>query len=227
MSTFHPIVEPTVAIVNYLCNKSFIDDRSTKNSIQTIKSLEKDPTFYSEKDAERAKNPKYIAARKAMLKRFKNELEKLKTHSSFTDGMRPILILMGDESMIRREVIDSFKSMIVNDCNYGWDIEFREVDPTLLTKDFAKKLPKPTGKDGGLIIVPGLSRFLECCDNVKEQIQILINVMINPLGAVTTGWRIVFIEDTDDKKMNFPEESFLTYFSLKNILYHIFVESNK
>jgi hypothetical protein len=226
MSTFHPIVEPTVAVVNYLGLNSFRDVGRIETLIHTIKSLEKDPTFYSEKDAERAKNPKYISARKAMLKRYKNELEKLKTHSSFTDGMQPILILMGDESMIRREVIDSFKSMIVNDCNYGWDIEYREVDPTLLTKDFAKKLPKPTGKDGGLIIVPGLSRFLECCDDV-EQIQILINVMINPLGAVTTGWRIVFIEDTDDKEMNFPEKSFLTYFSLRNILYHIFVESNK
>ena len=71
---------------------------------QAIKSLEKDPTFYNEKDAERAKNPKYIAAKKAMLKKFR------KTESESNNKTKPLLIWgapgIGKTEIVRKSVYD-------------------------------------------------------------------------------------------------------------------------
>lgn len=131
------------------------------------------------------------------------EQGRLKKRSSDPDGLAPIVILLGDASMIMKNVIEPFRKEVLYDSHYGWDIEFKEIDSTQLTKDFVRNLQRPSAEDGGVLLVKNLSCFGDRYD-INDQAQIVRDTMVNRFGVISTGWRIIFIEDTDDKEKTFP-----------------------
>lgn len=120
------------------------------------------------------------------------------------EALQPITILIGDSSMIHDKVMKPFVKRVLEDEHYGYDLEFRNIHSFELTKDFVSSLPKPTGKDGGVLVISDFSTFTETY-NVDDQETILKNVMRTYCpNPVSTGWRIIFIENTKDKNKWWP-----------------------
>ena len=162
------------------------------------------------------------ATRKTMLEEKKKELKSLEIKGCNSDGLQPIIILLGDGLLIKEKVIEPFKSEVHT--GKGWNIEFKEIDSSQLTIDFVENLSKPSEKDGGILFVSNCSRFIEMTE-VSDQNWIVRRVMAKnmpPYGVTRTGWSIVFIEDANNKEMTFSD-SFITYWTKEN-LYTLFVE---
>ena len=172
--------------------------------------------------------PRYQEVRKAMFEGKKKELDKLRTQGSHADYLQPIVILIGDVSMIKENVLESIKKKIVDDEHYEYDLEIREIDSSELNKDFVSSLPKPKGTDGGLLVISDFSKFVDSY-SPDEQRNLLISIMRTRdyihgvIGLVCTGWRIIFMENSEDENKWWPY-SCVQYFGNKNCLYSYFVE---
>lgn len=195
--------------------------------IGKIKSLERDLSTSSDnKDEE--KNPQYQELLKAKLEKKKKRLNQLRTQGSHADAMQPIVILIGDISMIQETVLEPVKKMIADDEHYRYDLEFREIDSSELNEDFVLSLPKPKGTDGGLLVISDFSKFVDSY-SPDDQRSLLISIMRTRdyihgvIGLVCTGWRIIFLENSEDENKWWPY-SCVQYFGNKNCLYSYFVE---
>ena len=174
---------------------------------------------------ERARYEKILADQR---KGMEDDLAKLKIEGSHADALQPIVILMGNSTLIKEKVIEPLKTRITDDEHYDWDLEFREISSSELTKEFVSSLPKPKGVDGGVLIISNFSVFTDSYSPDDQRI-LLINLMRKQgytsygIGPVCTGWRIIFIENTEDKNKWWPY-SCVQYFGNKNCLYGYFVE---
>jgi len=151
-------------------------------------------------------------------------LRELKTRGSHSDGLQPILVLLGNISMIQQEVLKPSIELIRNDQHYKYDIELREIDATQVTKDFVRSLPKPGGKDGGILVIKSITKFVEMYD-VTDQKGLICDIIANPIGAMSSGWRIIFLEETDSENIAL-NNSFVDYWTKGN-LYLLFVSNDK
>lgn len=133
---------------------------------------------------------------------------------------------MGDTSMIQEKVMKAFKERATADNHY--DLEFCEIHSSELTKNFVSSLPTPKGKDGGVLIISDYSAFVDSY-SPNDQRTLLIDIMRTQgytsygIGPVCTGWRIIFLEDTQDKSIWWPY-SCVQYFGNKNCLHSYYVE---
>jgi len=228
------IVSPDLAIT-WLFNETLRTVDAIKLAQKEIESmnkvdsegidLSKDPiykTIFKGKKVDPEFAAKRQATRKAMLEEKKKELKSLETRGFYSDVLQPIIILLGNGSLIKEKVIEPFKSKVYTDKK--WNIEFKEIDSSQLTIDFVENLSKPSEKDGGILFVSNCSRFIEMT-GVSDQSRIVKMVMakiMRPYGLTRTGWSVVFIEDTNNKEMTFSD-SFITYWTKGN-LYTLFVE---
>ena len=224
------IVSPDLAIT-WLFNETLRTVDAIKLAQKGIESMNKVDSegidlskypFLKRKKVGPEDEAKRQAVRKTMLEEKKKELETLETRGFYSDGLQPIIILLGDGHLIMEKVIEPFKSEVHT--GKGWNIEFKEIDSSQLTIDFVENLSKPSEKDGGILFVSNCSRFIEMTE-VSDQTRIVRSVMAQnmpPYGVTRTGWSIVFIEDTNNKEMTFSD-SFITYWTKGN-LYTLFVE---
>lgn len=173
-------------------------------------------------------NPRYQELLAAKRREAQEKFERLKNCGSHADALQPIVILMGDTSMIQEQVMKPFKERATTDEHYQYDLEFCKIHSSELTKNFASSLPKPKGKDGGVLIISDYSAFVDSY-SPDDQRRILIDIMrtqgytSDGIGLVCTGWRIIFLEDTQDKSKWWPY-SCVQYFGNKNCLYSYYVE---
>ena len=195
--------------------------KTLQSAINALKTSVDEESEVRDEDDDWMNDPRYAEAKEATRKDYENELEQLKIRGSHPDGLEPIVVLMGDASMIMQNVIEPFKKEVLYDSYYGWDIEFKEIDSSQLTKDYVRNLQRPTAEDGGVLFVKNLSCFCDMYD-INDQAQIVRDIMVNRFGVISTGWRIVFIEDTDDKEKTFPNA--FIYNWTKGNLYIWFVE---
>lgn len=206
----------------------FSDTQSIKVLEESIKRLSSREKVTSKEDDEFEDNPQYKKMMEAMRKDEEKKLENLKTKGSHPDALQPIVLLMGNITKIRETVLKSVKETIANKELYGYDVEFREINSSELTKEFVSSLPRPTGNDGGILVVSNFSAFVESY-SPGDQIGLLKNIMIKQaftsygIGPVCTWWRIIFIENTDDENKCWPD-SCLLHFGNKGCLYSYFVE---
>ena len=203
--------------------------KTTLGDIQNIKRIQGDiDAGWGKNEDEKEdwmNDPRFPEVKEAILNENKKKLQQLKTRGSDPDGLHPIVVLLGDASIIQQDVIAPFKSEVQNDSHYGWDIELREVESSLLTKEYVRSLSAPSGKDGGVLFVRNLSLFSEMYANVNDQNQIVRDIMVNPFGGVSTGWRIIFIENTLDKDYSFSN-SFVNSWTKGSAPMVFFVEDN-
>jgi len=185
------------------------------------------PTHEEDKD-DFDNDPRYKQMMEAMLKADKKKLEELKIQGSHPDALQPIVLLMGNTSMLKENVLESIKKEITDDEHYGYDLEFREIDSSELNEDFVLSLPKPKGADGGVLVISDFSKFVDSY-SPNDQVKILCTIMrthgFSPYGygLVSTGWRIIFMENSEDENKWWPD-SCVHYFLNKNCLYSYFVE---
>ena len=147
-------------------------------------------------------NPSYNELRAAQRNENERIIDNLRARGNHPDGLRPITILLGNYNKIHQMVLEPFKSMVLFDCHYGWDIEFKEIESSQLTESFVEDLPRPSGKDGGVLIIKGLTSFSEMY-GINEQTQLVRDIMVNKHGVISTGWRIIFTDETVDKDIEF------------------------
>lgn len=195
------MISAEVAIED-LINTLLNDVQVKKSSQLSIDELNKDDDEVQE---DWMNDPRSAEVKEANIKDYKQKIREAINRSCNTDGLDPIVILLGNSSMIKQKVIEPFKDTIKNDSHYGWDIEFKEIESNKLTKEFVSNFPRPAGKDGGVIFVGNLSRFTEMYENVNDQVQLVRDIISNRYGALSTGWRIVFIEDTSDREISFTD----------------------
>ena len=207
---------PEEIIYGYIICESLGDIEKRKSLENSLSELDSEDDNYE--DEEWMKDPRYAIAKKARRKENEEKLHLLKTRGSHSDGLQPILILLGDISMIQRDVLEPAKAIIRNDEYHKYDIEFREIDSFQLTKDFITSLSTPKGKDGGILVIKNISRFIEMYD-IMDQNGIIRNIM------VTTGWRIIFLEETESEDVAF-ENSFVGHWTKGN-LHLLFVSDEK
>ena len=207
---------------------SLSDIHSIKVLEESIKSLSCREEASSKEDIEFLNDPRYKQFMEEKLKEDKKELEELKIQGSHPDALQPIVLLMGNSSLIQENVIDAIKKKIADDEHYGYDLEFREIDSSELNENFVLSLPKPKGTDGGLLVISHFSKFVDSF-NPNDQIKLLCTIMrthgVTPygIGLVCTGWRIIFLENSEDENKWWPD-SCVQYFGNKNCLYSYFVE---
>ena len=214
---------------------------SSLGDIRSIKTLEQSiirrtcsenqsssPTHDEEDEDDFDNDPRYKQMMEAMLKADKKKLEALKIQGSHPDALQPIVLLMGNTSLIQENVLESIKKQIADDEHYGFDLEFREIDSSELNEEFVLSLPKPKGADGGLLVISDFSKFVDSY-SPNDQIKLLCTIMRNHgstpdgFGLVCTGWRIIFLENSEDENKWWPD-SCVQYFGNKNCLYSYFVE---
>ena len=216
-------VTPNQAIA-WLFTETLKDVRRFKNLQKGIDSMDK-----VDADAEdvtqkypflkrKKSDAEHQASRKAIIEDNKKELKTIEIRGSNSDGLQPIIILLGDEHLIKDKVIEPFKLEVLT--NKGWNIEFKEIDSSELTIDFVENLSKPSEKDGGIIIVNNCSHFM-CKNDISVQNQIVRELMVRQKGVTKTGWSVVFTENTKDNGMSFSNDSFITYW--KSDVYSLFV----
>ena len=190
----------TEVAIEDLINTSLADVQAKKSSQLSIDGLNID----DEIQEDWMNDPRYAKAEEATTMGYEKTIQQSNNRCLNSDGLPPIVVLLGEASMIRRKVIEPFESRILYDSHYGWDIEFKEINSYQLTKEFVNNFPTPTGKDGGVLFVANVTRFSEMYD-VNGQSQIVRAIMVNQKRVESTGWRIVFIEDTSDRGISFPQ----------------------
>lgn len=179
-------------------------------------------------DEDITNDPRYEELRAAQRREAQEKFERLKNCGSHPDALQPIVILMGDTSMIQEQVMKRFKERATTDEHYHYDLEFCKIHSSELTKNFVSSLPTLKGKDGGVLIISDYSAFVDSY-SPDDQRRILIDIMrtqgytSDGIGLVCTGWRIIFLEDTQDKSKWWPY-SCVQYFGNKNCLYSYYVE---
>ena len=203
------------------------DIHSIKVLEESIKRLSCREEVTSKEDIDFLNDPRYKQIMEEKLKADKKELEELKIQGSHPDALQPIVLLMGNTSMIKENVLESIKKEITDDEHYAYDLEFREIDSSELNEDFVLSLPKPKGTDGGLLVISDFSKFVDSY-SPNDQVKILCTIMrthgFSPYGGlVSTGWRIIFVENSEDENKWWPY-SCVQYFLNKNCLYCYFVE---
>lgn len=206
------VTTPECVIYGYIICESLGDIEKIKSLENSISALDSDD---NEEVEEWMKDPRYAKIKEAKRKNNEERLHLLKTRGSHPDDLQPILILLGDISMIQRDVLESAKEILRNDEHHKYDIEFREIDSLQLTKDFIASLPTPKGKDGGILVIKNISKFIEMYD-VMDQNGIIRNIMVNPTGVTPTGWRIIFLEEAGSEDVAF-ENSFVGYWTKGNL----------
>ena len=203
------------------------DIHSIKVLEESIKRLSCREEVTSKEDIDFLNDPRYKQIMEEKLKADKKELEELKIQGSHPDALQPIVLLMGNTSMIKENVLESIKKEITDDEHYAYDLEFREIDSSELNEDFVLSLPKPKGADGGVLVISDFSKFVDSY-SPNDQVKILCTIMrthgFSPYGGlVSTGWRIIFVENSEDENKWWPY-SCVQYFLNKNCLYCYFVE---
>ncbi len=191
------VVISTEEVVNRIIDTSFGDIQTKKSLSESISALSSD----EEDDDEFVNDPRYAKVKAAKIQKYSNKLEELRKRAGNSDGLLPILILVGNVSMIQKDVLKPAFEIAQDDPHYGFDLEVREIDANQLTKRFVESLGKPNGKDGGVLVVNGLTKFLEMYD-VNDQSGLIRNIMVNPMGVISTGWRVIFIEESDTEEIN-------------------------
>ena len=178
-------------------------------------------------DEDYLNSPERISSMEKFRQGYEEELKKLRTVGS-NDGLQPIILLLGNTSKIQQNVIKQIEENVHDKEVYGYDVEFRSISSSQLTKEFVSSLPRPKGNDGGVLIISNFSAFTESF-SPTEQIGLLRGIMTKQgytsygVGPVCTGWRIIFLEDTDDENKWWPD-SCIIYFGNKGCLYSYFVE---
>ncbi len=136
------------------------------------------------------------------------------------DGLHDMFILTGDANHIKSDVIGNLKQTLLNDDKL--DFEIMELSSASLTREFVDGLRKPNGADGGFLVIDDFTSFAAIPD-VNQQIYLLSRIMRNPFGCESTGWRIIFVENTEDRDKWWPK-SCVHYYTNKGVLRCLFVE---
>ncbi len=215
----HEVITPETAI-SHIFTSSLSDVTRIKlleSSIEHNKldNNEQENTCNCDEEDSWENDPRYKDALKEIENDEIKELEELKRHGSHPDGLQPIIVFLGNASMIMEKVIEPAKIKTENDGIYDYDIEFKEIHSSQLTKDFVKNLGRPNAKDWGILIVKDVTHFSEMYD-IPEQHRLVRNIMVNPIGVSTIGWSIIFIEDTNDKE-KILKNSFINYWTKGNL----------
>ena len=216
---------PEVVIYGYIINELLGDVDKIKSLESSINALDAEYIPEDEDDKELMNDPRYATVIDAYRKEYNEELADLRRRGSHPDGLSPILVLLGSISMIRREVIEPAKEIVCNDNYHKYDIEFREIDSSQITRDFVNTLPKPNGTDGGLLIVKNISNFSKMYD-ITDQYGLIRDIMVNPLGVISTGWRIIFLEEADSEEIVFNNSFVENWTKGSELLHLLFVANN-
>jgi len=195
---------------------------------ESIKRLSCREEATSKEDIEFLNDPRYKQFMEEKRKTDIKKLEELKIQGSHPDALQPIILLMGNASLIHENVLEAIKKKIADDEHYGYDLEFREIDSSDLNEDFVLSLPKPKGEDGGILVISDFSKFVDSY-SPNDQVKLLCTIMrthgFSPYGygLVSTGWRIIFMENSEDENKWWPY-SCVQYFGNKGCLDSYFVE---
>ncbi len=195
---------------------------------ESIKRLSCREEATSKEDIEFLNDPRYKQFMEEKRKTDIKKLEELKIQGSHPDALQPIILLMGNASLIHENVLEAIKKKIADDEHYGYDLEFREIDSSDLNEDFVLSLPKPKGVDGGILDISDFSKFVDSY-SPNDQVKLLCTIMrthgFSPYGygLVSTGWRIIFMENSEDENKWWPY-SCVQYFGNKGCLDSYFVE---
>jgi len=206
-------------VVNRIIDTSFGDIQTKKSLSESISALSSD----EEDDDELVNDPRYAEVKAAKIQKYSNKLEELRKRAGNSDGLLPILVLVGNVSMIRKDVLKPAFEIAQDDPHYGFDIEVQEIDANQLTRKFVESIGKPNGKDGGVLVVNGLTRFIEMYD-VNDQSGLIRNIMVNPKGGISTGWRVIFVEESESEIINLSN-SFVENWTKGNIYFYYIADS--
>jgi len=206
-------------VVNRIIDTSFGDIQTKKSLSESISALSSD----EEDDDELVNDPRYAEVKAAKIQKYSNKLEELRKRAGNSDGLLPILVLVGNVSMIRKDVLKPAFEIAQDDPHYGFDIEVQEIDANQLTRKFVELIGKPNGKDGGVLVVNGLTRFIEMYD-VNDQSGLIRNIMVNPKGGISTGWRVIFVEESESEIINLSN-SFVENWTKGNIYFYYIADS--
>lgn len=212
------VVISTEEVVNRIIDTSFGDIQTKKSLSESISALSSD-----EDDDELVNDPRYAECKAAIIQENSKKLEELRKRAGNSDGLLPILILAGNVSMIRKDVLKPAFEIAQDDPHYGFDFEVQEMDANQLTRKFVESIGKPNGKDGGVLVVNGLTRFIEMYD-VNDQSGLIRNIMINPMGGISTGWRVIFVEESESEKI-YLSNSFVENWTKGNIYFYYIADS--
>ena len=212
------VVISTEEGVNRIIDTSFGDIQTKKSLSGSISELSSD-----EDDDELVNDPRYAKAKAAIIQEYSKKLEELRKRAGNSDGLLPILILAGNVSMIRKDVLKPAFEIAQDDPHYGFDFEVQEMDANQLTRKFVESIGKPNGKDGGVLVVNGLTRFIEMYD-VNDQSGLILNIMVNPMGGISTGWRVIFVEESESEKI-YLSNSFVENWTKGNIYFYYIADS--
>ena len=213
------VVISTEEVVNRIIDTSFGDIQTKKSLSESISALSSD----EEDDDEFVNDPRYAEVKAAKIQEYSNKLEELRKRADNSDGLLPILILAGNVSMIRKDVLKPAFEIAQDAPHYGFDIEVQEIDANQLTRKFVELIGKPNGKDGGVLVVNGLTRFIEMYD-VNDQSGLIRNIMVNPKGGISTGWRVIFVEESESEIINLSN-SFVENWTKGNIYFYYIADS--
>ena len=216
---------PEEIIYGYIIRELLGDVDKIKSLESSINELDAEYIPEDEDDKELMNDPRYAKAKAATRKEYNEELADLRRRGSHPDGLSPILVLLGSISMIRREVIEPAKEIVWHDNYHKYDIEFREIDSSQITRNFVNTLPKPNGTDGVLLIVKNISNFSKMYD-ITDQYGFIRDIMVNPIGVISTGWRIIFLEEADSEEIAL-NNSFVENWPNKTNLYPLYVVNDK
>lgn len=206
-------------VVNRIIDTSFGDIQTKKSLSESISALSSD----EEDDDELVNDPRYAEVKAAKIQKYSNKLEELRKRAGNSDGLLPILVLVGNVSMIRKDVLKPAFEIAQDDPHYGFDIEVQEIDANQLTRKFVESIGKPNGKDGGVLVVNGLTRFIEMYD-VNDQSGLIRNIMVNPKGGISTGWRVIFVEESESEII-YLSNSFIENWTKGNIYFYYIADS--
>jgi hypothetical protein len=213
------VVISTEEVVNRIIDTSFGDIQTKKSLSESISALSSD----EEDDDELVNDPRYAECKAAIIQENSKKLEELRKRAGNSDGLLPILVLVGNVSMIRKDVLKPAFEIAQDDPHYGFDIEVQEIDANQLTRKFVESIGKPNGKDGGVLVVNGLTRFIEMYD-VNDQSGLIRNIMVNPKGGISTGWRVIFVEESESEKI-YLSNSFVENWTKGNIYFYYIADS--
>lgn len=125
-----------------------------------------------------------------------------------------ISILLGNTSVIKNDIIEPLKESLPKAPFSPLDLDYLEIDASQL---FEKNINRPQKQDGGLLVINNFTLFSKMF-TIDEQISTLLSILTTKgqyapgcFGELSSGWRILFIEDTTDKDKRWPE-SCIPYF---------------
>ena len=131
------VVISTEEGVNRIIDTSFGDIQTKKSLSESISELSSD-----EDDDELVNDPRYAEVKAAIIQENSKKLEELRKRAGNSDGLLPILILAGNVSMIRKDVLKPAFEIAQDDPHYGFDFEVQEMDANQLTELSQVKIHK-------------------------------------------------------------------------------------